>query len=32
MLLVGETPEGLIRKMERYRAPPETRWIGRDER
>ncbi len=32
MLLVGETPEGLLGKMERYRAPPETRWIGRDER
>jgi uncharacterized protein (TIGR00730 family) len=32
MLLVGETPEGLLGKMERYRAPPETRWIRRDER
>ena len=32
MLLVGETPEGLLEKMERYRAPPRTRWIGRDER
>jgi uncharacterized protein (TIGR00730 family) len=32
MLLVSETPEGLLTKMEGYRAPPETRWIGRDER
>jgi uncharacterized protein (TIGR00730 family) len=32
MLLVGETPEGLLEKMDRYRAPPKTRWIGRDER
>jgi len=32
MLLVGETPDGLLEKMEDYRAPPETRWIGRDDR
>jgi uncharacterized protein (TIGR00730 family) len=32
MLLVGETPEGLLGEMARYRAPPETKWIDRDER
>ena len=32
MLLVSETPEGLLEKMARYSPPPETRWIGRDER
>jgi len=32
MLLVGETPDGLLEKMKAYRAPLETRWIGRDER
>jgi hypothetical protein len=32
MLLVGETPDDLLEKMDRYRAPPKTRWIGRDER
>jgi uncharacterized protein (TIGR00730 family) len=32
MLLVGETPEGLLKNMEAYRAPAETRWIGRDDR
>jgi uncharacterized protein (TIGR00730 family) len=32
MLLVGETPEGLLEKMAGYSAPPETRWIGREER
>jgi uncharacterized protein (TIGR00730 family) len=32
MLLVGETSEGLLEKMEGYSAPPETRWIGREER
>jgi len=29
---VSETPEGLLEKMESYRAPPKTRWIGREER
>jgi hypothetical protein len=32
MLLVSETPGDLLGRMERYRAPPETKWIGRDER
>jgi uncharacterized protein (TIGR00730 family) len=32
MLLVGENPEGLLEKMESYRAPPKTRWIAREER
>lgn len=32
MLLVGETPEGLLEKLQGYRAPPETKWIDRDDR
>ena len=32
MLLVSETPDGLLEKIARYSPPPETRWIGRDER
>ena len=32
MLLVGETPAGLLEEMASYRAPPETRWIAREER
>jgi uncharacterized protein (TIGR00730 family) len=32
MLLMGETPEGVLEMMEGYRAPPKTRWIGRKER
>ena len=28
MLLVSETPEALLEKMESYRAPPKTRWIA----
>ena len=31
MLLVSETPERLLEKMESYRAPPKTRWIAREE-
>jgi uncharacterized protein (TIGR00730 family) len=32
MLLVGETPEALLERMQSYRAPPKTRWIAREER
>jgi uncharacterized protein (TIGR00730 family) len=32
MLLVGETPENLLEQMQGYRAPPETRWISREDR
>jgi len=32
MLLVAETPDSLLEKLEAYRAPPETRWISRDDR
>jgi uncharacterized protein (TIGR00730 family) len=32
MLLVGETPEGVLEQMRDYRPPPETRWIEREER
>ena len=32
MLLVSDTPEGLLEKMENYRAPPKKRWIAREER
>lgn len=32
MLLVGDTPQDLLEKIKAYRAPAETRWIGRDDR
>jgi len=32
MLLVAETPDILLEKLQVYRAPPETRWISRDDR
>ena len=32
MLLVAETPKGLLEKLDAYRPPPETRWISRDDR
>ncbi len=32
MLLVGETCEGLLEKMESYRAPAKTKWVSREER
>ena len=32
MLLVAETPESLLQKLEGYRAPPQTRWISSDDR
>lgn len=32
MLLVAETPDSLLEKLQAYRAPPETRWISRDAR
>jgi uncharacterized protein (TIGR00730 family) len=32
MLLVAETPEPLLEKLDSYHAPPETRWIGPDDR
>jgi uncharacterized protein (TIGR00730 family) len=32
MLLVAQTPKGLLEKLEGYRPPPETRWISRDDR
>jgi uncharacterized protein (TIGR00730 family) len=32
MLLVGDTCEGLLEKMESYRAPPKTKWVSRAER
>lgn len=32
MLLVAETPDILLEKLQAYRAPPETRWISRDDR
>lgn len=32
MLLVGETPAGLLEEMADYRAPLETKWISRDDR
>jgi uncharacterized protein (TIGR00730 family) len=31
MLLVGETPASLLEKLQSYRAPPETRWVKRDD-
>ena len=32
MLLVADTPECLLDKLAGYQAPPETRWISRDDR
>ena len=32
MLLVGDTCEGLLEKMESYRAPAKTKWVSREER
>jgi hypothetical protein len=32
MLTVAETPERLLEKLKDYRAPPETRWVSRDDR
>jgi uncharacterized protein (TIGR00730 family) len=32
MLLVANTPAALLEQLESYRAPPETRWVTRDER
>jgi uncharacterized protein (TIGR00730 family) len=32
MLLVADTPESLLEKLVAYHAPPETRWISRDDR
>jgi uncharacterized protein (TIGR00730 family) len=31
MLLVAANPDGLLEKLQGYRAPPETRWITRDD-
>jgi uncharacterized protein (TIGR00730 family) len=32
MLLVDESQEGLLERMDNYHAPPKTRWIAREER
>jgi uncharacterized protein (TIGR00730 family) len=32
MLLVSETAEGLLERLEGYRAPPKTKWIGPEDR
>ena len=32
MLLVAESPNSLLEQLQAYRAPPETRWISRDDR
>ena len=32
MLLVADTPESVLEKLVSYHAPPETRWISRDDR